>query len=412
MQQLLIKNARLEVGFIDEVGEPTKTETKQFDILISDGEITKIAKEIKEEEVALIYDAKGKLLLPSFREMHIHVDKTYFSGPWKAPKPIVNGILTRIEEETELLPVQLELAEERAKNVIAHYIEQGHTHIRSHCNIDPNIGLKNLEATVNAFKAFEGQVTYDIVAFPQHGLLRSEVERLMREAMKNGATLVGGVDPATIDRNISLSLETMFDIANEAETGLDLHLHDPDSLGEFTFYKLIELTRRYGLEGKVTISHGMALGDLTGEALENMMAELAEAQIDVTTTIPISRPTIPVLQLDKSGVEVSVGHDSLTDHWSPFGTGNTVEKLGTLGERFRVTDERGLHHVLKFATGGITPLNDEGVQVWPKVGSKANLILVDASCTAEMVARRKDVCAVISDGKLVHENEKGCASNE
>lgn len=32
------------------------------------------------------------------------------------------------------------------------------------------------------------------MAFPQHGLLRSQVEPLMREALRMGATHVGGVD--------------------------------------------------------------------------------------------------------------------------------------------------------------------------------------------------------------------------
>ena len=45
--------------------------------------------------------------------------------------------------------------------------------------------------------------TYEIVAFPQHGLLRTEAHSLMREAMKMGATLV---DPATVDNNIEKSL--------------------------------------------------------------------------------------------------------------------------------------------------------------------------------------------------------------
>lgn len=410
MQQLLIKNALLEIGFEDVDGKPTRTITEKHDVLIEGEKIIRIDKEISNVPLAATHDAQGKLLLPSFREMHIHVDKTYFSGPWKACKPITNGILTRIEEESQLLPTQLQYAEERAKKVIAHYISQGHTHIRSHCNIDPNIGLKNLEATVNAFKAFEGQITYEIVAFPQHGLLRSEVEPLMREAMRKGATLVGGVDPATIDRNIDLSLQTMFDIANEADCGLDIHIHDPDSLGEFTFYKLIELTHKYNLEGKVTISHAIALGDLVGENLDDMMAALAKANIDITTTIPINRPTIPVLQLGAKGIEVSLGHDSLTDHWSPFGTGNTVEKLGTLGERFKVTDERSMHDLLKYATGGKVPLNKKGVQLWPKIGDDAQLILVDASCTAEMVARRNDVCTVISGDQIIYEIEKGCVS--
>lgn len=409
MQQLLIKDALLETGFVDQEGQPTATQTEKQDLLIENGSITKVAQNITAPQGSIVYQANGKLVLPSFREMHIHVDKTYFSGPWKACKPITKGILTRIEEEQELLPKQLQFAEERAKQVIAHLITQGHTHIRSHCNIDPSIGLQNLAATVNAFEAFKGQVTFDIVAFPQHGLLRSQVEPLMREAMKMGATLVGGVDPATIDRNVNMSLNTMFDIAVEAGTGLDIHLHDPDSLGEYTFYKLVEMTHKHGLEGKVTISHGIALGDLAGECLNDMMGALKGAGIDVTSTVPINRPTIPIPSLEKAGVKVSLGHDSLTDHWSPFGTGNTIEKLGTLAERFKITGERGLHHIWKFATGGITPLNEAGEQVWPKPGYEANLLLVDASCAAETAARRKEIAAVISNGQVIHEQEKGCA---
>ncbi|MGP4105956.1 amidohydrolase [Virgibacillus sp. L01] len=401
MHNLLIKNALLEYGFQEHEQKATSTLTQTKDIMIEDGVITTIDDNISPSSGLEILDAKGQLVLPSFREMHIHIDKTYFGGPWKACKPITNGILTRIEEETELLPKQLEFAEERADIFIQHLIRNGHTHIRSHCNIDPSIGLKNLSVTVKALEKYKDQITYDIVAFPQHGLLRSEVEPLMREAMKMGATLVGGVDPATIDRNIDISLETMFDIATEANTGLDLHLHDPDTLGEFTFYKLIDLTHKHGLEGKVTISHAIALGDLHGESLENMMTALSKAQIDLTTTIPVNRPTIPILALDKAGIEVSIGHDSLTDHWSPFGTGDTIEKLSILAERFKISDERGLSQTWKYASGGVTPLNEGGEQVWPKAGDKANILIVDASCSAETVARRKEIKHTISNGNII-----------
>lgn len=102
---------------------------------------------------------------------------------------------------------------------------------------------------------------------------------------------------------------------------MDIHLHDPNSLGAFTFERMADYTREAGLAGRATISHGIALADLDGEALAEMAAILKEQEIDVTTTIPINRTTIPVPALDRYGIPVSVGHDSLTDHWSPFGTG-------------------------------------------------------------------------------------------
>lgn len=402
MHRLLLQNVLLEYGIQVNDHGPASTLTQTKDILIEDGIISKMDDQIPVPSNAEVHDAKGQLLLPSFREMHIHIDKTYFSGPWKAPKPITNGILTRIEEEEKLLPKQLEVAPERADNFIRHLIKNGHTHIRTHCNIDPSIGLNNLEVTIKALEKYKDLITYDIVAFPQHGLLRSKVESLMRQAMEMGATLVGGVDPATIDRDIDTSLETMFDIAIDADAGLDIHLHDWDTLGEFTFYKLVDLTKKHQLQGQVTISHGIALGDMHGEQLHHMMEALKEAGIDVTTTVPINRPTIPVQDLDKAGISVSVGHDSLTDHWSPFGTGDTIEKLNTLAERFKIKDELGLGQTWKFASGGITPLDDTGKQVWPAVGDKANMMLVDASCSAETVARRREIKQIIAKGQLVH----------
>ncbi|MDN3017028.1 amidohydrolase family protein [Paenibacillus sp. BSR1-1] len=400
MTTFWLTNVRLEKGFTYENDRISGTETEHCHLKIEDGTITEITN-IKPEIDVMQKDANGMLLLPSLRDMHIHIDKTYYGGPWKACTPITNGIFTRLEEEKELLPKLLPTAQERAEKMIELFLKNGHTHIRTHCNVDPVIGLKNLEATVNALKKYEDVLTYDIVAFPQHGLLKSDSVQLIRDAMKNGATLVGGVDPATVDRNIEKSLYTIFDIAVENNKGVDIHLHDPNTLGAFTFERMAHYTKEAGLKGRSTVSHGIALGDLNGEALTEMAAILKDQEMDVTTTVPINRATIPIPTLDKLGVPVSVGHDSITDHWSPFGTGNTIQKLGTLAERFRLSDEYSLSTVLKYGTGGVTPLNEKGERVWPKVGDEATMMLVNASCSAEAVARRATVEALFFKGKKV-----------
>lgn len=404
MNSLLIKNALLETGFTYENSRVVHTETDVFDVLIQDGKIIEVGKDIHLSDCEVL-QANGKLLMPAFREMHIHVDKTYFGGPWKACKPITNGILTRIEEEQTLLPAQLPFAQERAETMIKWLISQGHTHIRSHCNVDPQIGTKHIEITQEAFNKFEDQVTYEIVAFPQHGLLRSKVEPLIREAMRMGATLVGGVDPSIIDRDIDRSLNLTMDIAVESGKGIDMHIHDPNSLGAFEFYKLAELTKQANKIGQVTISHAIALGDLQGRDLEELVVALKEAKIDVTSTVPINRPTIPIPYLQEHGVPVSLGHDSLTDHWSPFGTGDTVEKLNTLAQRFKFIDEYSLNRCWKYASGGIMPLSDTGERVWPQTGDLANVLLLDAVCSAQAIARQRPITHVISKGSLVYKNE-------
>lgn len=409
MSTLLLKNVRLEEAFEHDNEHIVATRTAIYDVLIEDGQVKKVDKNIVVSEDVKVLDAQHQLLVPSFREMHIHIDKTYFGGEWQAPRPITKGILTRIEEEQTLLPKQLPTAAYRAEEMVKWLIAQGHTHIRSHCNVDPQIGTKHIEITKQVLEKYKEQITYDIVAFPQHGLLRSNVEGLIREAMTMGATLVGGVDPSIVDRNIEKSLQTTMQIAQDYNTGIDIHIHTANTLGEFEFYKLIDLTKQAKKEGQVTISHAMALADLAQPQLENLVHAMASVQMDVTTTVPIgiNRSTIPIPYLYEKGVKVSVGHDSLTDHWSPYGTGNTITKLNVMAERFRFMDEYSLSRAWKYASGGITPLNDEGERVWPKAGDVANMLLVDGVSTAHVVARRCPISTVISQGKIIHQQEVG-----
>jgi cytosine deaminase len=56
---------------------------------------------------------------------------------------------------------------------------------------------------------------------------------------------------------------------------------------------------------------------------------------------------------------------------------------------------------LKFATSGITPLNKAGERVWPKVGDDATMMLVDATCSAEAIARRAPVESLFFKGNKV-----------
>lgn len=394
-----LTNVRLETGYQYENEVIVGTITQQFHVKIEAGKISAIiSSEEKIQDGFPQADAKNHLMLPSFRDMHIHLDKTYYGGPWKATMPPTKGILTRLEEERILLPGQLPVAEERAKKLLDLLIGAGSTQIRTHCNIDPIIGLKNLEATLRAVETYEDYAQVEIVAFPQHGLLRSDSVQLVREALKNGASLVGGVDPASIDLDIEKSLQTVMELAVEADADIDLHIHDPGHLGVFTFKRLAALTEEANWQGRVTISHALGLADVSTEEASHVAELLADRGISVTSSVPLGN-TIPIPLLHEKGVHVSLGDDSITDHWSPFGKGDSLEKVGTLAERFRMSNERSLGQALGFITGGITPLGKDGTYSWPQQGDAANFVLVDASCSAEAVARRAERKAVYFQGK-------------
>lgn len=396
-----LTNVCLESGYRFENGRIAGTETEICHLLIEDGKIAQIVSADKSIESDLPkQDAKNLLLLPSFRDMHIHIDKTFYGGPWKACTPPVN-IFTRLKEEEELLLHLLPTAKERAEKMLGLFQKNGTTHIRTHCNIDPYIGLKNLEATLRAFETFSGKLSYEIVAFPQHGLLRSDVVELAREALRTGANLIGGVDPASVDQNIEKSLNTIMELAVEANADVDIHIHDPGHLGIFTFQRLAALTEEAGWQGRVTISHALGLADVPVEVQSEMAGLFAQLGIAITSTVPINRATIPIPLLKQKGVSVSLGDDSITDHWSPFGQGDSLERAGRLAERFRWSDERSLSEALGFITGGKLPLTEDGVRVWPVVGDEASAVLVHAGCSAQAVARRSKRQAVLYRGSIV-----------
>ncbi|MCM3749373.1 amidohydrolase family protein [Paenibacillus pasadenensis] len=395
-----LTNVRLESGYRRDNGRIAGTETEICHIRVEDGKITEITSDAPQQGELPIVEAKGLLMLPSFKEMHIHIDKTYYGGPWKAVRP-VTSIFGRMEEEKELLPKQLSTAQERAEKMLDLLISSGSTHIRTHCNVDPIIGLKNLEATMRALETFSGKISHEVVAFPQHGLLRSQATDLVKEAMRRGATLVGGVDPATVDENIEKSLQTIMDIAVEANAGIDVHIHDRDHLGIFTMKRLADLTEEAGWQGRVTVSHAFGFAGAPAGSAAELAERFAALGISVASSVPLGGLIMPIPMLHEKGVKVELGHDSITDHWSPLGNGDILEKAGRLAEVYRCTEELTLAQTLGFITGGRTPLNREGQRVWPAVGDEASVVFVHASCSAEAVARRAKRQAVLYKGNVV-----------
>jgi cytosine/adenosine deaminase-related metal-dependent hydrolase len=407
---LLLKNVRLETGYLYDQSFVTATETKIVDILIENGKIVEIAPTIESSDaVVVVVDAKEQLLVPSFKEMHTHIDKTYFGGEWKAPTPATEGIFTRLKEEATLLPKQLDVAEERAHAMVRHYIKNGHTHIRTHVNVDPQIETKHIEIAKRVLESYEDQITYEIVAFPQHGVLRNGPEfiTILEKALQMGATHIGGVDPALIDRNSGEVLKTTFELAEKYDVAIDIHLHERNTLGEFEIHQILNEIEQRSFNKEVTLSHAFAFADLPQQSLDNLIDRVAANNVGVTTTVPIGAGpiTIPVKYMYDRGVKVSIGHDSLIDHWSPFGSGDTIQKLNQFVQRFGYIDEWHIGQSLKYATGGLTPLNDEGDQQWPKIGDAANVLLVDAVSSAHLIARQCPISIVISKGNIIHEEE-------
>ncbi|MBD7984167.1 amidohydrolase family protein [Sporosarcina sp. Sa2YVA2] len=398
-----LTNVKLEIGERQLANGAYETETALFHIQVKDGRILEIkdADSIDDLQGQQL-DMSGKLAIPPLKEMHNHLDKTYMALDWKAVIPVAN-LKERLELEALELVELADSTEQRATKMIETLLKYGVTHIRTHVNIDPYIGLKNLEGVKAALEAFKGIVTHEIVAFPQHGLLRNEVPKLMREAMRSGATMVGGLDPAGIDQSIEKSLHEVMTIATEFDADVDIHLHDGGSVGYYTADKWIDIVEEAGYKGRTALSHSFCLGDVAVAQQEAIAKRLADQDVAIMSTVPINlnRTLPPIELLDRHGIKVHFGCDGFYDSWSPYGTGDVLEKVTRFSELNRKIDERSLRYGLKYATAGITPLDKNGVRVWPKENDEASFVFFEAASTAEVVARKPQKRWVMVNGKMV-----------
>jgi hypothetical protein len=102
--------------------------------------------------------------------------------------------------------------------------------------------------------------------------------------------------------------------------------HSPARAGRDGLFNVQEIcarTRALGRRGKATISHGFCLGNITERkavAAAETMAETGVAHGAGSLTLP------PVEMLRAAGVLVFAGNDDIRDTWSPYGTGDLLER--------------------------------------------------------------------------------------
>ncbi|MEO9021988.1 MAG: amidohydrolase [Ginsengibacter sp.] len=404
LKEYILTNVRLEEGFnYDNNNEITGTKTSLFDIHIKEGKIKKIAVKGSLDKTGIeSIDAKDFLMLPVMKDMHIHIDKTYYGSAWRAAPRKGFTVKDMIRLEEKLIPELLPDSKRKAEESIKLLQSQGSTFARCQCNIDPVSGLKSLEHLISALNEQKNNFDWEIVAFPQHGILYSKSEGLLREAAKMGVDFIGGLDPTIVDGAMEKSLDTMFNIALDNGKGVDIHLHEGLPFGKAAMeYMIKKVTENKALQGKTFISHGFALAEMEQKEVEEIAEQFAEYGIGVISSIPIGRAVMPIPTLKKYGVKLMTGTDSIIDHWMPFGSGDMMEKANLCAQLYGWTDEYNLNRSLHIATDDILPLDDRGNRVWPNVGMDASFVLVNASCSAEAVARLSKREAVFHFGTQI-----------
>lgn len=397
---IILKNVRLETGFDYENDEISGTKTQLFIIELSDGKIKSI---LPNNPKANAIDAKGFLMLPSFKDMHIHLDKTNYGGPWKARSKKNRSVKDMIVFEQKVMPELLKTSTYRAEKIIELLQSHGVSHARSHVNIEPTSKLNSLLNLEKALQNKSNSFEAELVAFPQHGIFYSHSEQLMQDVAKMDIDYIGGLDPYAIEGNVEKTIDFIVQLALDNNKGIDIHLHEGGDPGLRTVEYLIDkVNENPVLKGKTFLSHCFVLAKLEQPKQQEVAEKLANAKVGIVSTIPFGNTIMPIPTLYKYGVDIRTGNDSIIDHWNTFGSGSVLHKANLMAQLYGYSTELDLSRSLKLATHNVLPLDDKGVQQWPKAGDSADLVLVDASCSAEAVARISPVKSLIHKGNIIY----------
>ncbi|MGK7871258.1 amidohydrolase [Falsiroseomonas sp. E2-1-a20] len=370
------------------------------DLGLSQGRIARIAPAgtlAAIEGSAAPEECGGLLALPGLIDGHIHLDKTFLGLPWM-PHRADASVAGRIAAEKEQMAGIEEPMARRARRLVDHVAARGTTALRTHVDVDSALGLRGLDALLALRAEVSHLVSMQIVAFPQSGALAHA--QVLEEAVRAGADVVGGLDPAGIDTDIEAQLRLVFGIAGRHGVPIDIHLHDPGELGAFELRRIAAHARAAGMAGRVAVSHAYALGQVGEATLGHTAAALAEAGVAIMTNGPGPEAMPPIRRLVAEGVAVFVGSDNIRDAWSPYGNGDMLDRARLVGYRAALQTDAELRLALELVTtaparimGLPPPLLEEG--------AAADLVLVAAEHVAEAVATAPPRALVVKAGRIV-----------
>ncbi|MEV0299924.1 amidohydrolase family protein [Streptomyces prasinus] len=269
-------------------------------------------------------DLAGHLLLPAPAEPHAHPDTALSAAS--------DGPLSYAPHDV------------RSRATEAALLQLGHgaTALRAHVRVDDVTGLGALTAVLQAGRSLRGLTELTTVAMPRvlTGVAGADGIAMLRDAMKMGASVVGGCPDA--DPDPTGYVEAVLEVAAEHGCPVDLHT---DTADPARVARLAAMAG--GLRPGVTLSPCGGLGRLPAEAAARTADHLAAAGVTVVC-LPqggcggLDRRgtgTAPVRLLRAAGVRVAAGSGALRDASNPVGRGDPLEAAYLLASHHGLSPE-------------------------------------------------------------------------
>ena len=361
---------------------------------------------------------EGRAVTPGLVDAHIHLDKALLG----ARAPSREGTVAEAIRVTGAAKRGFTLADiaDRARRVLDMAVRQGTTAMRSHVEVDPIVGLMGFEAILPLRREYAPAIDLQLCAFAQEGILQMPgTEALLREALRLGADLVGGVPYNDTDAHRHIAI--VFDLAAEFGVDVDFHADFFDEPQHLHALHIAQETVRRGWQGRVALGHVSEMAALPPDEQEWLARVLAQAGVavivlpatdlylmgrkDVRT---VRRGLAPVKRLLAAGVTVAAATNNVRNAFTPLGTAGLPLMGYLLGVAAHMGADPELRLVLDTLTAypaRVLRLPDYGLTV----GGRADLVIWEAERAEDVVAALAPCRLVVKAGRVTIEHARSVA---
>ena len=364
------------------------------DVGIAGGRIAAVEPDIGAEAEA--FDLEGRLVSAGLVETHIHLDKSRIVDRCAPAAGRARDHMQRVAAVKPGFTVEDVYA--RAAETLEQCILNGTMHVRTHVEVDPNVGLRGFEALQQLAIDYRWAVDLEICVFAQEGWTNvPEADRNVVAALERGAAAVGGAPGYDPDR--AGQIRRIFELAREYDRDVDVHLDVGPSAEEMDVELVCELTERYGYGGRVAVGHGTRYSLLPPDRLRALGERLASAGVAVTV-LPatdlfitgrhqdhaVVRGVADANALIEYGANCSLSTNNVLNPFTPFGDCSLIRIANLYANVVQRGNEDELAECFEMLTNRSAKLlRRDGYGIAP--GRPADLVVWDARSPAEAVAR-------------------------
>ena len=382
---LILRNARLANG---------DTASATVDIAVANGRIAAIEPRISGDGESV--DARGRCVSPGLVESHFHLDKSRILDRVTPPKDRrATYYMMRTSAVKHTFTVEDVYA--RARATLEQCLLNGVSHMRTHVEVDPNVGLRGFEAIERLAKDYAWAIDLQLCVFLQEGWTNvPRGEANIVAALKRGAQVVGGAP--RYDADGPGQIRRIFALAKEFDVDVDIHLDGGYTTHDMAIFLVCDLADQIGWGGRVAIGHGNKYSCLPAAELEALGRRLADSGVAVSV-LPatdlftsgrhlehsVIRGVADANALIAQGANCSIATNNVLNPFTPYGDCSLVRIANLYANVVQRGTEEDLSECFALLTNRparILRKDDYGIAL----GNPADLIVWNAKTPAEVIA--------------------------